>query len=81
MIDKRSLFGKTRPKKVSNEEVVAAFRQRLKDVAGFEHVLDPMPMRNSKNAVVYYLFFASQKPVAASIVQDIFKKYQDRDGE
>jgi three-Cys-motif partner protein len=74
------LFGKARPKKVSNEEVVAAFRQRLKDVAGFKHVLDPMPMRNSTNAVVYYLFFASQKPVAAKIVRDIFKKYQDRGG-
>jgi hypothetical protein len=26
--------------------------------------------------VVYYLFFASQKPVAAEIVTDIFSKYR-----
>ena len=58
--------------------VVDAFRSRLRDVAGFKYVPDPMPMRNSIGAVVYYLFFASQKPVAAEIVQDIFKKYKDR---
>ena len=75
-----SLFGNTRLQKVSNEEVVAAFRQRLKDVACFKHVPEPMPMRNSTNAVVYYLFFASQRPVAARIVEDIFKKYRNRRG-
>jgi predicted nucleic acid-binding protein len=32
------------------------------------------------NAVVYYLFFASQKPVAEDIVKDIFKKYKNRRG-
>lgn len=64
--------------KTSNDDVVAAFRERLKSVAGFSHVPQPLPMRNSRGAVVYYLFFASQKPVAAGIVTDIFKKYQDR---
>jgi len=34
-----------------------------------------MPMRNRKNAVIYYLLFASQKPVAKKIVMDIFKKW------
>ncbi|MBI4683080.1 MAG: hypothetical protein HY757_08280 [Nitrospirae bacterium] len=28
--------------------------------------------------MVYYLFFASQKPVAAGIIQDIFNKYRNR---
>ena len=35
-------------------------------------------MRNTCGAVVYYLFFASQKPVAQKIVTSIFKKYRDR---
>ena len=35
-------------------------------------------MRNTKGAVVYYLFFASPKPVAAKIVQSIFNKYRDK---
>jgi len=34
-------------------------------------------MRNSNNAIVYYLYFASQKPIAAHIVKDIFKKYSN----
>lgn len=37
-------------------------------------------MRNTQNAVVYYLFFAAHKPVAEDIVKDIFKKYKNRRG-
>jgi len=62
--------------KQSNDKIVAAFRKRLKEVAGFSFVPEPLPMRNSTNAVVYYLFFASQKPVAEKIISDIFKKYR-----
>jgi hypothetical protein len=36
----------------------------------------PLPMRNSNNAVIYYLFFASPKPVAEKIIEGIFAKYQ-----
>lgn len=71
------LFGPPAEEKASNEAVAEAFRKRLKDVAGFSDVPKPIAMRNSQNAVVYYLFFASQKPVAATIVRDIFNKYQD----
>jgi three-Cys-motif partner protein len=62
--------------KQGNDEIVAAFQQRLKNFAGFEFVPEPLPMRNSTNAVVYYLFFASQKPVAEKIITDIFRKYR-----
>jgi three-Cys-motif partner protein len=71
------LFGDT-VEKEDNEAVAEGFRRRLREVARFEHVPQPMPMRNSKGAVVYYLFFASQKPVAEGIVTDIFKKYRQR---
>jgi len=71
------LFGDIVEKK-DNEAVAEGFRQRLKAVAGFKYVPDPTPMRNSKGAVVYYLFFASQKPVAAKIVRNIFNKYRNR---
>lgn len=64
--------------KTNNEAVINAFQKRLKDVAGFAYVPDPMPMRNSKGADVYYLFFASQKPVAAKIVKFIFDKYRNK---
>ena len=68
-----NLFGV--PEKEPNETIVAAFQKRLIRVAGFKRVPDPMPMRNSKGATVYYLFFASQVGVAEHIVTDIFKKY------
>ena len=37
-----------------------------------------MPMRNSKGAVVYYLYFASQNETGARIVKDIFDTYSTR---
>jgi hypothetical protein len=61
-----------------NEQIGAAFRNRLKTVAGFGFVPDPRPMRNSRNTVVYYLFFASPKAVAEKIITDIFNKYRNR---
>lgn len=49
------------------------YRNRLKTVAGFEFVPEPVLMRNSKNGPLYYLFFASPKPVAQKIITHIFK--------
>lgn len=66
--------------KNDNEAVVEAFRGRLRDAAGFENVPKPLAMRNRQGSVVYYLFFASQKPVANDIVRDIFAKYAGRKG-
>jgi three-Cys-motif partner protein len=75
--EEQTLFGPVE-KKAANEAVAEAFRQRLRDAAGFAYVPAPLPMRNSCGAVVYYLYFASQKPVAQKIVTDIFKRYRDR---
>lgn len=74
------LFGNIDDIKLGNREVVNAYCDRLREIAGFSFVLDPMPMRNSTNAIVYYLIFASHQPVAAKIVKDIFNKYQNRRG-
>jgi three-Cys-motif partner protein len=64
--------------KTDNESVAGAFRQRLNKVAGFSYVPEPIPMRNTKGAVVYYLFFASQNKTGEAIVTDIFNKYRNR---
>jgi len=69
-----NLFG--HPEKLSNEDIATAYRARLKDVANFQYVPEPIPMRNSNGATVYYLFFAAQKPEAAHIVTYIFNKYR-----
>ena len=73
---KRDLFGHL--DKEENEVVAEGFRQHLLRLAGFKHVPEPLPMRNTKGATVYYLFFASQKPTAENIVIDIFNKYRRR---
>jgi len=62
--------------KTDNEAIVQAFQERLKNVACFDNVPDPLPMKNTRGAVVYYLFFAAQKPVANKIVKEIFEKYR-----
>jgi three-Cys-motif partner protein len=74
----KNLFGQKEEQKAPIERVVEAYRERLKQVAGFQYVPRPIAMRNTQNAVLYYLFFASQKPVAKNIVKDIFDKYRDR---
>jgi three-Cys-motif partner protein len=69
-------FSQTEVIKLGNDVIAAAFRKRLKEVAGFQFVADPLPMKNSNNAVVYYLFFAAQKSVADKIITSIFAKYR-----
>lgn len=64
--------------KGTNEDIVKAFKDRLRTVAGFKNVLDPMPMRNTRGATVYYLFFASAKDTANKIARDIFRKYSNK---
>jgi three-Cys-motif partner protein len=73
----QGLFEEMR-EKASNEEVAEAFRERLRKVAGFKYVPKPMPMRNSRGAIVYYLFFAAQDRTADKIVKEIFAKHGNR---
>jgi three-Cys-motif partner protein len=68
------LFGEME-EKAGNEAVVEAFRLRLMEVAGFKYVPEPMPMRNSKGSVIYYLFFASPNKTGGKIVEQVFGKY------
>lgn len=78
--NKTNLFGWDL--KTDNDTVAQAFKIRLKKKAGFKNVSEPLPMRNSKGATIYYLFFASQAQVAQNIADDIiagiFKKYKDK---
>ncbi|HEX6904203.1 MAG TPA: three-Cys-motif partner protein TcmP [Thermoanaerobaculia bacterium] len=63
-------------KKAGNDEIVEAYRRRLREVAGFQEVPRPIPMRNSIGAVVYYLFFASSNSTGAKIARHIFNRYE-----
>jgi len=75
-ITQNDLLGSEVKIKQGNNALVSAFRQRLLDEAGFKYVPKPLPMCNSVHAPVYYLFFASQKPVADNIITSIFDKYR-----
>lgn len=72
-----NLFGWEEKVSDANTAIVEAFRERLKTVAGFKFAPEPIPMRNKRGAVVYYLFFASQNPTADKIAKEIFDKYRD----
>lgn len=71
------LFGPME-EKVTNGRLAEAFRRRLQKVAGFKKVPQPLAMRNSKNSIVYYLFFASHKDTAEHIVKYIFDTFGGR---
>jgi three-Cys-motif partner protein len=62
--------------KTDSDIIVEAFRERLKTVAGFKYVPSPLPMRNSKGSILYYLFFASPSKTGNKIIEDIFSKYR-----
>ena len=70
-----SLFGEEELDKTENRDLVNAYCDRLKGVARFGFVADPLAMRNSQNAVVYYLIFAGPNKTGWKIVQDIYAKY------
>jgi three-Cys-motif partner protein len=72
------LFGVSYTEKNENEDIVNGYLERLRRVAGFKYVAKPIAMRNMNKATVYYFIFASQKPVAADIVEQVFEKYRDR---
>jgi three-Cys-motif partner protein len=69
------------PEKEPNEVIAEAFRLRLKELAGFERVPEPLAMENSKGAMLYYLFFASQNQTAEKIAREIFAQYRKRGGQ
>lgn len=72
------LFGDERKIKIpdANAKLARAYRDRLKKVAGFAYVPEPIPMRNTIDRQVYFLFFATHNKTANKIMSSIFKKYR-----
>jgi three-Cys-motif partner protein len=68
------LFDEEATVKASHDYIAAAYCARLRDVAGFEYVGEPVAMRSDQNAVLYYLVFASQKEVAVKVMRDVARK-------
>jgi three-Cys-motif partner protein len=77
-----TLFGEDKQVKHSdsNAKIAEAYRTRLKEVAGFRFVPEPLPFLNDQGATIYYLFFASPNETGHNVVVDIFGKYRKRQG-
>lgn len=74
----KDLFGEVHDIKQNISHVTRGFRDRLMRVAGFQHVPQPIPMRNSRRGLLYYLFFASNNKTGSKILSDILTKYRNR---
>lgn len=58
------------------EDLASAFRERLREIAGFRFVPEPIPMRSTTGSTLYYLFFASHNATGARIASYILKKHK-----
>jgi three-Cys-motif partner protein len=75
----QDLFGDVVDVKQKNIKLVtSAFRERLLNTAQFKFVPEPIPMRNTRSSILYFLFFASNNKTGNKILTDIFDKYRDR---
>lgn len=63
-------------KDVTNEQVAKAFCNRLSSC--FSYVQEPIPMKNSKKAIVYYLIMASNNPRASAIQSSFSRKHRGK---
>jgi three-Cys-motif partner protein len=69
--------------RAAHSALATAFGERLREVAGFAYVPEPVVMRTkgTRGPILYHLFFASSNPVAEKIVTHIFNKYRAQDQE
>ena len=66
-----SARGRT-PTETPHAAVARAFGRRLKEVARFANVREPLALRDGDGAVAHYLFLAARNDTANHIVEDIF---------
>ncbi len=71
-----SLFGPADMEKTTNDAIAECFRQRLRNEAGFKFVPNPIKVKNSIGATLYYLFFASHNETGTRIAEHILNNYK-----
>ena len=52
-----------------------AFCERLTNVAGFKGTSKPIPMKNTRGAIMYYLIFALPHDTATKAAQSVAKYF------
>lgn len=58
-----------------NEDIVAAYCRRLVDAGGFLGTSKPIPMKNSKGNIVYYLVFASSNETGVKAIKSVASRF------
>lgn len=74
--DKGNLFGHFEKVPNANEVIVQKYRERLKQIAGFPYVTQPLPMKGKSGAILYYLLLATYNKTGYRIADDVFAKYR-----
>lgn len=74
----QDMFGEHHGIKQDISNITSAFQRRLHEKAEFQYVPEPIPMRNSRRGLLYYLFFASNNRTGGKIINEIFTKYRER---
>jgi len=59
-------------------EIAEILRKRIRDNAGFKHVAQPHPSKNNRGSILFFLFLASQKPVAEKVMNYIVQKQSEK---
>lgn len=68
------------PEKAQGQAIVGAYCERLKAVAGFPYVPNPVLMTSGNNAPLYYIIFASHNRTGNKIAADILARYREENG-
>lgn len=71
------LFKDIEVRDARNEEIVKVYCEKLREIATFEYIPEPLPMKNTKGTTVYYIIFAAHKPVSKRIVRHIFNRHRN----
>jgi three-Cys-motif partner protein len=72
-----TLFGPVMEKQPI-DNLLKAFADRLKNVAGFKHVSRPLPMRYRDGVIIYHLLFATHQPLALKIANSVLNSESAR---
>ena len=74
-VRKHGLFADLPAEKATDIEFATAFCKRLMSVAGFKGTSRPIPMKNTRGAVMYYLIFALPHDTAIRAAKSVAKYF------
>lgn len=74
-VQRNGLLSNLGPEKATDLEFASAFCERLKKEAGFHGTTQPIPMKNSHGALMYYLIFALPNNTATNAARGVARYF------